>query len=82
MAPMIRKVGATPVSVGDLKYSMSARLRFDPTNAPPPNPMIANPVAMPGRSGYHFTSVDTGAMYPRPRPQPPTTPYPRYTSQS
>ncbi len=42
--------------------------------APPPKPMIAIPVAMPGRSGNHLMSVDTGEMYPRPSPMPPSTP--------
>ena len=31
-------------------------------NAPPPKPMIAMPVAMPGRSGNHFIRVETGEM--------------------
>jgi hypothetical protein len=31
-------------------------------SAPPPKPMMAMPVAMPGRSGNHFISVDTGEM--------------------
>ena len=31
-------------------------------NAPPPKPMIAMPVAIPRRSGNHFTSVLTGEM--------------------
>jgi hypothetical protein len=30
--------------------------------APPPKPMIAMPVAMPRRSGNHFTKVETGEM--------------------
>ena len=30
--------------------------------APPPKPMIAIPVAMPGRSGNHLISVETGEM--------------------
>ena len=34
----------------------------DAINAPPPKPMIAIPVAMPGRSGNHLISVDTGEM--------------------
>jgi hypothetical protein len=33
-----------------------------PIIAPPPNPMIARPVAMPRRSGNHLMSVDTGEM--------------------
>src|SRR5215475_5520577 len=50
--------------------------------APPPNPMIAMPVAMPRRSGNHFTSVETGEMYPRPSPMPPITPDPAHSIQS
>ena len=42
--------------------------------APPPNPMIAIPVAIPRRSGNQRMRVDTGVMYPRPRPVPPSTP--------
>ena len=30
--------------------------------APPPKPMMAIPVAMPGRSGNHVISVFTGEM--------------------
>ena len=30
--------------------------------APPPNPMIASPVAIPGLSGNHLISVETGEM--------------------
>ena len=30
--------------------------------AAPPNPMIAMPVAIPGRSGNHLISVETGEM--------------------
>ena len=30
--------------------------------APPPKPMMAMPVAMPGRSGNHLISVETGEM--------------------
>ena len=33
-----------------------------PTMAPPPKPMIARPVAMPGWSGNHLMSVETGEM--------------------
>jgi hypothetical protein len=42
--------------------------------APPPNPMMAMPVARPGRSGNHLISVETGEMYPMPRPMPPMKP--------
>ena len=31
-------------------------------SAPPPKPMIAMPVAMPGRSGNHLIRVETGEM--------------------
>ena len=31
-------------------------------NAPPPKPMMAIPVARPGRSGNHLINVDTGEM--------------------
>ena len=37
------------------------------------------PVAMPRRSGNHFTSVLTGEMYPSPQPMPPMMPMPRNT---
>ena len=30
--------------------------------APPPKPMMAMPVARPGRSGNHLMSVETGEM--------------------
>ena len=33
-----------------------------PIMAPPPNPMIAMPVAMPRRSGNHLIRVETGEM--------------------
>jgi hypothetical protein len=33
-----------------------------PIIAPPPKPMMAIPVAIPRRSGNHFTSVETGEM--------------------
>ncbi len=46
----------------------------DAMSAPPPKPMIAMPVAIPGRSGNHLISVETGEMYPMPSPMPPTTP--------
>jgi hypothetical protein len=37
-------------------------VRGDAISAPPPKPMIAMPVARPGRSGNHLISVDTGEM--------------------
>ena len=41
---------------------MSQTERGEAIIAPPPNPMIAMPVAMPGRSGNHLIKVDTGEM--------------------
>ncbi len=70
------KVSRTPTEVGVAKCFMSRSARGVPINAPPPNPMIAIPVAMPRRSGNHLMSVETGEMYPSPRPHPPITPEP------
>ena len=53
---------ATPTDVDERKRPISSTPSGAPTSAPPPKPMIARPVAMPGRSGNHFTSVETGAM--------------------
>ena len=39
-----------------------------------PNPIIARPVAKPRCRGNHFTSVDTGVIYPVPSPIPPIHP--------
>ena len=39
---------------------MSATARGEPIMAPPPKPMIAMPVAMPGRSGNQVMRVFTG----------------------
>ena len=39
---------------------MSESDRGAAIKAPPPNPMIAIPVAMPRRSGNHLMSVETG----------------------
>ena len=50
--------------------------------APPPKPMIAMPLAMPRRSGNHLMSVETGEMYPSPRPMPPITPEPSQRSHN
>ena len=41
---------------------ISASASGVPIIAPPPNPMIASPVAMPRRSGNHLMSVETGEM--------------------
>ena len=53
---------ATPTEASVRKRAMSAIARGEPIIAPPPNPMIASPVAMPGRSGNHLMSVETGEM--------------------
>ena len=62
MMPMTTKVLCTPTSVGVWKWFISTFESGEPTSAPPPKPMIAMPVARPGRSGNHFTRVLTGAM--------------------
>ena len=72
--PMVAKAAITPVEVGDEYRSMSHLEKGLAMMAPPPKPMIARPVARPRRSGNHLMSVETGVMYPMPRPQPPTTP--------
>ncbi len=59
---MTRNVSATPTDVGDLKCPIRVTARGPPTRAPLPKPMMAIPVAIPGRSGNHFTRVETGAM--------------------
>jgi len=42
--------------------SMNLTFKTPASAAPPPNPMIARPVAIPRRSGNHFTNELTGAM--------------------
>ena len=59
---MMAIAGATPVLAGVRKWSIRNTASGDPIIAPPPKPMIAMPVAMPGRSGNHFMSVLTGEM--------------------
>ena len=61
-APLLIDVSTTPADVAVLKWSINATASGEPIIAPPPNPMIARPVAMPGRSGNHLMSVDTGEM--------------------
>ena len=58
---MTRNVEATPPEVRPNALSSP----FDSgwaTSAPPPKPMMAMPVAMPGRSANHFIRVETGEM--------------------
>ena len=54
----------------------------EPIIAPPPNPIIAMPVAIPLLSGNHLMSVETGEIYPKPKPIPPITPLPSHIIQS
>ena len=56
------KVSATPTWVGVENLLISHTDKGEAMKAPPPKPMIAMPVAMPGRSGNHLISVDTGEM--------------------
>ena len=44
------------------KFSSIPLDQGEAMRAPPPNPMMAMPVAMPGRSGNHLMRVDTGEM--------------------
>lgn len=44
------------------KESSIAADQGEAMRAPPPKPMMAMPVAMPGRSGNHFIRVETGEM--------------------
>ncbi len=46
----------------------------DAISAPPPKPMTASPVAIPGLSGNHLIRVETGEMKPMPQPMPPSSP--------
>ena len=62
MMPMMQKVGATPTEVAEWKVCMSWTASGEPIIAPPPKPMMASPVAIPGRSGNHFIRVETGEM--------------------
>ncbi len=56
------RLGDTEADVALRNRSISPTASGEPIIAPPPNPMIANPVAIPGRSGNHLMSVDTGEM--------------------
>ncbi|MGY3421569.1 hypothetical protein ACVWZW_002044 [Bradyrhizobium sp. F1.13.4] len=56
------KAPSTPTSVALANLLISQTEKGEAISAPPPKPMIAMPVAMPGRSGNHFISVETGEM--------------------
>ena len=53
---------ATPGTVVVLNCAINIVDSGDAIMAPPPKPMIAIPVAIPGRSGNHLISVVTGEM--------------------
>src|SRR6218665_1573770 len=76
------KVCITPTSVGVAKYFIKSAAKGEPIIAPPPNPMMAMPAAMPRRSGHHLIGVDTGEISPRPSPIPPITPEPKTIIQN
>ena len=56
------KVSATPTCVGVENCAISQTESGEAMKAAPPKPMMAIPVAMPGRSGNHLISVETGEM--------------------
>ncbi len=59
--PCTRNASAMPWESVPKASSMRAD-QGEAMSAPPPNPMMAMPVAMPGRSGNHLMSVETGEM--------------------
>src|SRR5205814_5709145 len=61
-APIVTNVCQTPTDAGDAYHPMRDSASGAPIIAPPPKPMIAIPVAMPGRSGNPLMSVETGEM--------------------
>lgn len=64
--PCTRKVCAMPLACGSLPVAPNALSiavdHGEAMSAPPPKPMMAMPVAIPGRSGNHLIKVDTGEM--------------------
>ena len=60
--PITASVCQTPAEFGVLKVLIRMLASGEPIIAPPPKPMMAMPVAMPRRSGNHFTRVETGEM--------------------
>ena len=59
---MVTNVSCTPTEVAVAKCFIRMSASGAPIIAPPPNPMIAMPVAMPRRSGNHLMRVETGEM--------------------
>jgi hypothetical protein len=82
MTASAAKVCQTPTERGVANRFMRRLASGAPIIAPPPKPMIAMPVAMPRRSGNHLMRVETGEMYPSPRPTPPMTPEPSHSIHS
>ena len=62
MAPSVRNAGAIASAGEAAKAPSSASESGEAISAPPPKPMMASPVASPGRSGNHLMSVETGEM--------------------
>lgn len=60
-SPCTRKVLAIPAVLVPKALSIAVD-HGDAISAPPPKPMMARPVAIPGLSGNHFISVETGEM--------------------
>ena len=58
LATEVGSVASKPLS----NVASSLLSTGEATSAPPPKPMMARPVARPGRSGNHLISVDTGEM--------------------
>ena len=62
MIPIVAIASQTPTESAVLKWFIRRLASGEPIIAPPPKPAIAIPVAMPRRSGNHFTSVETGEI--------------------
>ena len=60
--PSTMKASATPTWVAVENFAISHTDSGEAIMAPPPKPMMAMPVAMPGRSGNHLIRVETGEM--------------------
>lgn len=60
-SPCTRNARAIP-ELSEPKDSSICADQGEAMSAPPPKPMMAMPVAMPGRSGNHLIRVETGEM--------------------
>ncbi len=65
------KVAATPTWVGVANRCMSQTDNGEPISAPPPKPMMAMPVAMPGRSGNQVIGRHRESTRSKPTPDHP-----------